>query len=202
MTTSDERLFDLCFSHQNVGRVREGAWYEHRVMGTNNRMTAWQAAILLAQMERAEKQTDQRDRNGARLNQALAAIDGIAPMGPDERITRQAYHLYIFRYSPEACGGVPRAKFLAALQAEGIPCSSGYVPLYREDAFIVDAENYPQFAGREIPYRQLHLPICERACNEEGVWLTQNLLLGDEADMQSIIDAVAKVREHAEELQE
>jgi hypothetical protein len=38
------------------------------------------------------------------------------------------------------------------------------------------------------------LPVTERACADEGVWLTQNVLLGSEADMAQIVEAVAKVQ--------
>ena len=46
--------------------------------------------------------------------------------------TRNAYHLYMFRYDKEKFAGLPRAKFLKALAAEGIPCSGGYSPLNKE----------------------------------------------------------------------
>jgi hypothetical protein len=36
--------------------------------------------------------------------------------------------------------------------------------------------------------------VTEKACGEEGVWLTQNVLLGTEADMGQIVEAVAKVQ--------
>ena len=49
-----------------------------------------------------------------------------------EGCTRNAYHLYMFCYKSEAFGGLPRAKFLHALDAEGIPCSPGYSPLNKE----------------------------------------------------------------------
>ena len=42
--------------------------------------------------------------------------------------------------------------------------------------------------------------MTERICAEESVWLTQNLLLGEEDDTRDIAAAVAKVREHADQL--
>ncbi len=45
--------------------------------------------------------------------------------------TRNAYHLYMFRYQPEDFAGLPRAKFLKALLRRGIPCSGGYGALTR-----------------------------------------------------------------------
>ncbi|HIE52916.1 MAG TPA: DegT/DnrJ/EryC1/StrS family aminotransferase [Armatimonadetes bacterium] len=203
VTTNDERLFDLCYSYQNVGRRREGGWYEHPILGTNNRMTAWQAAILCAGLERLEEQTNRRHRNGAWLEEQLSAIEGIRPMRSDERITRHCYHLYMLRYDRENFGGVPRERFLAALRAEGIPCSSGWTPLHRQEAILRQAEEYPRACvpqGRSLNYAQVHLPVTERIAAEEAVWFSQTILLGEQADMQDIVDAIAKIRTHVDEL--
>jgi len=42
--------------------------------------------------------------------------------------------------------------------------------------------------------------VTERACNEESVWFYQNMLLGTREDMDDIVDAIAKIKENAEEL--
>ena len=92
---SDE-LMDRVWSVRNVGRVREGAWYQHEILGGNARMDAWQAAILLAQMTRVEEQLARREGNAAILSQLAERHSGIRPLKRDERITHHAYHLYIF----------------------------------------------------------------------------------------------------------
>lgn len=55
--TNDEALADRAWSLANVGRVRNGGWYQHEEIGWNLRMTEFQAAILLAQLTRLEEQT-------------------------------------------------------------------------------------------------------------------------------------------------
>jgi hypothetical protein len=40
----------------------------------------------------------------------------------------------------------------------------------------------------------LDCPVAERMCKEQAVWLTQNMLLGDEADMNDIAQAIYKIR--------
>lgn len=199
ITTNEERFWSLCFSFKNVGRVPEGGWYEHRVLGSNHRMTAFQAAVLLAGLERLDEQTDRRHANGQYLDSQLSQIEGLETMAPDPRVERNAYHLYIFKYKAEEWGGVSRETFLRALRAEGIPASSGYVPLYRQEAFVVDAQRMPQFQGKEVPYAKMSLPVCEQAARE-GVWLFQSLLLGTRKDMDDIVEAIAKLRRHLDEL--
>jgi dTDP-4-amino-4,6-dideoxygalactose transaminase len=155
-------------------------------------MTEWQAAMLLSQMRRLEEQTRRRNENALYLAGQLAEIPGIRPLKRDERVTCHAYHLFIFRYDGAAFGGLAREEFLKALRAEGVPCSPGYTPLYREAAFRPDPDTHP-FAGRR-DYASVRCPAAERASTEEAVWLTQSLLLASREDMDDIVAAVRKIQ--------
>ncbi len=62
--TDNQELADRCWSVHNCGRVREGAWYQHEVLGSNFRMTQWQAGILLAQTRNFEEHASAREENG------------------------------------------------------------------------------------------------------------------------------------------
>ena len=190
--TNDPKLADMAWSLMNVGRVKSGGWYDHPILGWNYRMTEMQAALVLSQMERLEEQMRLREENADYLSKGLHQIGGVEPLVPDEGVSRHAYHLYIFRYCKDEFGGIPKEKFLAALQAEGIPASSGYLPLYRFPALVDSREK----AG----YDKLYLPVTEKACYEEGVWLLHNVLLGSKADMDDIVNAVAKIKAHIDEL--
>ena len=190
--TNDPKLADMAWSLMNVGRVKSGGWYDHPILGWNYRMTEFQAALVLSQMERLEEQMRLREENADYLSKGLHQIGGVEPLVPDEGVSRHAYHLYIFRYCKDEFGGIPKEKFLAALQAEGIPASSGYLPLYRFPALVDSREK----AG----YDKLYLPVTEKACYEEGVWLLHNVLLGSKADMDDIVNAVAKIKAHIDEL--
>ena len=195
VVTNNPHWADQVWSVHNVGRVRGGRWYEHHVLGSNFRMTEFQAAILLCQLQRLPDQTERRTRNAQKLTELLSQIPGIRPPRPDPRVTRHAYHLYIFRYNRQAFGGRPREEFLRALSAEGVPCSAGYVPLYKERVFVNRpiSNDLCQRSGIK-DYSNVYCPVCERVCAEEAVWLYQNMLLGDEEDMTDIATAVAKVQ--------
>ena len=205
IVTNDENLYEKAWSLHNCGRSLKGPWYEHQLPGGNHRMTEFQAAILLAQLERLDEQTERRMSNARYLNDSLSRMDGIKPLKDDERITRNSYHLYIFRFNPEAFGGISKARFAEALQAEGIPVSVGYSkPLYAErylDYFKRCPLSCP-FYGKPIDYSKVKLPVAERACYIEGLWLPQYVLLGSREDMDDIISAFEKVSENADELKE
>jgi dTDP-4-amino-4,6-dideoxygalactose transaminase len=200
VVSDDEGLAEAAWSIHNCGRSRGGEWYEHPLVGGNYRMTEFQAALLLTQMRHLEPFAEKRARNAAALSGMLKDVEGIRPLDVDERVTRHAYHLYVFRYDAAAFGGASRNRFLEALAAEGVPCAGGYRPLYREPAFQARFRDYPldspAFGGRP-DYSTVHCPVTERICADEAVWLTQNLLLAEEGDMAQIAEAIRKVQEHA-----
>lgn len=198
--SDNTELAERCWSIHNVGRVREGAWYQHETWGSNYRMTEWQAAILLAQMARLEEQGARREENARYLSEALQEV-GLLPLRRDPRVTQHAWHLFVFRYDAQAHRGIPRERFIEAMRAEGIPCSPGYVPLYETNAVRRGTADNLRWAGRdpdEIERMQRPCPAAERACHQEGVWLGQNVLLGSPADMESIAAAATKVLRHLE----
>ena len=114
---------------------------------------------------------------------------------------------YIFRYNAKAFGGLHRNDFVKALQEEGIPCSDGYVPLYREkflEKTLKTRAFKKIFTSSRLDnyFSQIDCPVTERACNEEGVWIPQQVLLGTKKDMDNIIEAIRKIQKYGEELGE
>lgn len=195
IVTNNDEVGNNAWSIHNVGRVKGGAWYDHPVMGSNFRMTEFEGTILLNQMKKLPAETARRNENALYLTEKLCKIDGIRPLVRDKRVTTHAYHLYIFRYSEEAVG-MPRARFIDALCGEGVPCGSGYEPLYRSGMFAVDPKACPvgcPYYGEEVNYSDMRLPATEKACSSESVWLTQSMFLGDKSDMDDIATAVEKV---------
>ncbi|HVX67345.1 MAG TPA: DegT/DnrJ/EryC1/StrS family aminotransferase [Bryobacteraceae bacterium] len=204
--TSDEALLDRCFAFHNNGRGRKTAGYDfsYRAGGLNLRMTEFQAALLEAQMTRIETQARTREGNARYLSGMLGEIPGVRPAALYPGCTRNAYHLYMFRYRKEQFANLPRARFIEALTAEGVPASSGYSPLNKE-AFLAQAfqaRSYQALYPAETlaHWRERNdCPANDRLC-EEAVWFTQNMLLGPRTDMDQIAAAVRKIHAHAAEL--
>lgn len=190
--SDNKDLADMARSLTNCGRAADSAWYEHRYIGGNNRMTEFQAALLLAQLGRLEEQTLLREKNAAILNEELPKIAGITVQPNDPRVTRRSYHLYCMRYNAEEFGGLPRLKFIEAMNAEGVPVSRGYLtPAYKN----------PCFQNMEgAPYKSTFCPAAEKLCSDEALWLTHNMLLGDGEDMLDIVNAIKKVQANQKEL--
>ncbi len=189
--TDNEKFAALCRSICNCGREEGMPWYHHINVGTNARLTEFQAALLSAQLSRLEAQTIKRERNAALLNSELAEIEGLVPQPSSNRITRRAYHLYCLRIEEEAFG-CSRERFVEACRAEGLPISPGYpLPLYKQPVF-------KKF--KEINYDACCCPVAEDLCYKSGMWMPHPVLLTEEADMRDIINIIRKVKENASAL--
>jgi len=200
--SNDEKVADNCFAFHNCGRRRKGAVSSYEGgRNTNVRMTEFQAAVLLAQLDGVEERAKTRSANADYLTSMFREIPGIIPARKYDGVTRNAYHIYMFRYDPEKFANLPRQKFLKALHAEGIPCSGGYGRL-NEASFIRDALNsrayvkvYGKAAVDEWADRN-RCPENDKLC-EEAVWFMQNMFLGPKSDMDEIAEAVRKIQANA-----
>ncbi|NLF70886.1 MAG: aminotransferase class V-fold PLP-dependent enzyme [Candidatus Anammoximicrobium sp.] len=193
----DDEVMDRAFAYHNFGRGGG-------LLGTKFRTTEFQAAILLAQMQRLEEQTQRRWDNAQYLTTKLRAIPGVLPQRLYDGVTRAAYHLYPFRIDEQVFQGVTRNKFMGALRAEGIPCSGGYGRL-NEAAFIentLSSRNFKRmYSAEQLDYcrSQLECPDNNRLV-DEAICFSQRVLLGTRADMDDIANAIGKIYENRSQL--
>ncbi len=204
--SNNQDVIEACYTFHNNGRGRRRVSYDfsYAAGGANLRMTEFQAALLMTQMTRLEEQSRTREQNAQYLTGMLREIPGILPARMYEGCTRNAYHLYMVRYKKEHFAGMPRARFLEALKAEGIPCSAGYRPLNKEPFLkrVLNSRAYKAVCPPEGLARweeRNQCPANDQLC-EEAVWFTQTMLLGPRADMDQIAEAVRKLHRHAREL--
>jgi dTDP-4-amino-4,6-dideoxygalactose transaminase len=190
LITNDAELAERARSISNQGRRTGGAWYEHARLGTNARLTGFQAALLLNQLKRLPQQVATRMARARRLREGLRKVEGLKPTPEilDERITAHGFHLFSMKFDQEAFGGVSRSQVIEALQAEGVPVIAGYPqPIYRNELF----KNHPHVVH--------DCPEAESYCRT-SLWLPHNVLLADEQWIDDVVAAIRKVRDGAEEL--
>ena len=197
ITTNDKKLAEACRSIHSCGRVPGGLWYEHHVMSGNYRLGEFQGAILNCQLSRLAAQSKKRDANGQYLAAKLPKFPGLHPQRRIAGCDRHSYHLFMMRVLAEEFG-VSRATVIKALQAEGIPCSGGYVvslpqqPLFRNKAF---APYLPKASAR-LDYKNAACPKSDLLCREQTIWFEQSLFLGTRADMDDIARGFEKIYEN------
>jgi dTDP-4-amino-4,6-dideoxygalactose transaminase len=204
---------DRCFSFHNLGRPHgsvDSAHKEgHPILGAKCRMAEYQASILLTQMMTFEAECRVRTENAEYLTSKLKQLPGIVPRMDYPSVTRPAFYYYGFRYKKEQFAGLPRDKFVAALQAEGIHASAGLgviegKPMNKEgclgDAFQSKAYQriYPKEklssyqADNECPLSDLLV--------EETVGFHQSVLLASRKDLDDITNAITKIYENRHKL--
>ncbi len=93
--------------------------------------------------------------------------------------------------------GAPRAAVLAALQAEGIPCTAGYgFSLHEQPMFQTKSFGpYLHEQRDQLNYQNAKVPNSDRLCKEQAIWLEQGMFLGPREDVEDIARAFEKVYE-------
>lgn len=173
--TNDEELAEEMRSFANIGRRKDGAsFYHHYTLGTNFRMTAFQAAVLVAQLERLPSQIELRTKNAQILREELSDVKGLEFQKLPEEATAHSYYLL-------TGWAKNRDAFCEKLTEAGIPNTPFYPhtlyenPLYLEKSSGIVNE----------------CPVAEEAV-KGAFWLSHRALMGDEKTTREIAQ---KIRE-------
>ena len=177
LVSKDAGLAARVRSLADKGRRPGQGWFFHYELGTNYRLTAWQAAVLLAQLERLPEQIVLRTRNVELLRAELADVTGLRFQEVPSRASVHSYYLLLGRIEA-AKFGATRDEFHRALTARGIPCT----PFYPHTLYANPL--YKQGGCRVEP-----CPVAE-ACIADAFWLPQRVLMGDEETTREIAAAI------------
>jgi perosamine synthetase len=201
-----ERL-QLIRNHAEVVVKNKGVKNLVNMIGFNYRMTEIEAAIAIEQLKKLEKLLILRIKAAEYLTKYLSEFSGIVP--PHVRSgVRHGYYVYPITYNAEDVG-ISREKFVAALNAEGIPMVNGYVePLYLEPcyqqmtAFGKDGFpfTYPGYKGK-VNYRQGICPVTERMYYKELMYTNICHANAKNDDLSDFIVAFGKLFDNLKELQ-
>ncbi len=204
--SDDADFYERCYAFHNngTGLKRRIPNFTYRSTGANYRMTEFQAALLVAQMKRIEAQAKTRTGNAAYLTSLLKEKPGITPARLYPGCTRNAWHLYMFRYDRNHFAELPRATFLKALAAEGVPASGGYSPLNTQPFLkeAIHSRGYQKLFPAKVLDEWEERTRCranDRLC-EEAVWFTQTMLLAPRRSMELIAAAIRKIQANATRL--
>jgi dTDP-4-amino-4,6-dideoxygalactose transaminase len=172
--TNDAELAAKMRSFANQGRRAGGpSFFHHFTLGTNLRLTALQAAVLIAQLERLPAQIALRNRNAKVLQDALAQ-SGIEFQQAPAACNRHCYYLLVGR-APE------RDRFVRRAAERGVPVTPFYPhPLYRNPLYS------------EPDSCVIHdCPVAEESIHN-SFWLAHRALMADEAATLEIADILRK----------
>lgn len=173
LVTSDADFDEKARSIANCGRIAGKSFYDHYRIGTNFRMSAFQAAVLLAQFERLPEQIALRTANVRLLKNLIEDVREIVWQGQPAEITQNPYYLLLGKM-----GRGSRDSFCQALSAGGVPCTPFYPhTLYENPA-------YQSAVCRIMP-----CPVAEDRVRS-GFWLPHRVLLADEETIREIAEVI------------
>ncbi|MCS3661170.1 UDP-4-amino-4,6-dideoxy-N-acetyl-beta-L-altrosamine transaminase [Salinibacter ruber] len=160
-------------------RSEEGSWYyEIPEAGYNYRLTDFQCALGMSQLEKLPGWVERRREIAARYDEAFGSMEATEPLKRRDDATC-AYHLYVIRLALDRLQ-VDRKTLFEALQAEGIGVNVHYIPVHLQPHYRENLGTEPGLCpNAEAGYeRILTLPVFPRMA---------------ESDMEDVIRAVRKV---------
>jgi len=164
LVTDDEPLYRRATTMRHHGIDRdawnrfssvEAAWeYDVVAAGFKYNMSDLNAAVGLAQLERAEQMRESRHRCFLRYMQSLPKVKGIDLPLVIGSLHEHACHLFWIVLRPEAA--TTRNEFMKRMHAAGIETSVHYKPLHQ---FSYYKHNY-KFKAEDYPASEAHWQGC------------------------------------------
>jgi dTDP-4-amino-4,6-dideoxygalactose transaminase len=181
LLSNDAAFAERARSFSNQGRATGQGWFYHYTLGSNCRLTALQAAVLLAQLERLPEQIQVRRRNAELLAKELAGVEGLVFQQVPPQVNVHSHYLLLGRIDARKFG-LSRDEFHKALTGQGIPCTPFYPhPLYGNPL-------YQKGGCRVEP-----CPVAE-ACVRDAFWLPSRVLMAEEETTLEIASTIRGLR--------
>jgi len=185
--TNNKEFYDKMMLFRNHGITRDAekleypsvdyGYHEQIDLGYNYRMTDFQAALIMSQLDKLDMFAARRREIVKRYNEAFSSLSEIFVQN-EIPLSDTVRHLYIIQLNYELLD-CKRSEFHSAMQEEGVLCNIHYIPVYY----------HPYY--RRLGYQKGLCPIAENVY--EG-FLTLPLFysLTDE-DVEKVVVAVNTV---------
>ncbi len=153
----------------------------HRAGNVLYPLSELQAAVLAPQLDRLDERNARRRRAVAQLAEGLRDVPGLS-LFRARTDGEPCYYKVGFQYDAERFG-LTRARFTAAVRAEGVALDEGFRALH---------------VGRSPDRFRRAGPLTEAERAHAGaVVLHHPVLLGSDAEVEQVAAAVRKVHQHA-----
>lgn len=175
ITTNSKELYKKLIAFRSHGIVRDqedfveavhGSWYyEMQELGFNYRLTDFQAALGMSQMDKLDFFIKRRRQIASCYNEAFSDLPLELPIEPAGCCN--SYHLYVIKIKPQA--KVERREVYLSLREQGICAQVHYIPIhtfpyYKRELGCMRGD-YP--VAEEHYERILSLPIFPKMTDDE-----------------------------------
>ncbi|GIQ68865.1 DegT/DnrJ/EryC1/StrS family aminotransferase [Xylanibacillus composti] len=163
--------------------------------GTNRCLSEFQAAVLLDQLPRLDRQNRMREAHAGWLDHQCSQIQGVQVMRKDPRIKQRTYYGYVLQLDPQECP-ISAHDLIAHLQQDlqmgDFLLHSAYKPLYRNPLFRPHPRRHAIGAAYMEALQRQSGPLanCEYAYANSIVF-HHSILLADQAQLSRLVEALA-----------
>ncbi len=200
LVTDDDEIARHAWLRHTYGRPKGDKKYEHLELGTNCRMTEFQAAVLRPQLARFPSRLQMREEGASSMDEILGQIKGLRISARHPSVSLHPHYMYMLRIDAEQIG-TDRDTLVRALSAEGVPAYRAYPAIADLDMF-----NRSSLWNGDVP-ESLHIGNIKRALlrhpipnaqaiSKDTIWLHHAVLMGGEAVQRKVGEAVRKVVAH------
>lgn len=201
VVTDDDELGAKARMFADKYMDRIGNQRESPMLAPNYRMTELQGAVAVAQLRKVYDICEGRTAVGDRITSMIKDLPGILPPQVVDG-GKHVYWHYMLRIDEKELGA-SRDQFAEALNAEGIPCTAGYIPtciyeyplfknknIYSNSPFPLESDefdlNYTYKAGLCPQAEEILASCVVLPCHETYT----------DSDIQDIVTAIGKVANH------
>lgn len=191
LITNNKRIYEkLCLLH-GVGRPLYDKGYNHLVLGTNARMNEFQAAVLLAQLERLQEMNKLREKNAKFLDSKLGEIEGIKVQKVNPKAKINTHYMYMFYFDSREFNGITRDEFVDLLNSKGIPAFVAY-PVVCNTRFFKEGN----FRGhiKDNSYIDVSKLKNSEKISKEVVWLPHYVLLSGQECLEAVVASIENIK--------
>ena len=146
--------------------------YLHRIVGTNSRLDALQAAVLRVKLAHLDAELESRREIAERYNQFFSNVEGLTPQQVADGNTST--------YAQYTLLADNREEFIAKLDKAGIPhCIHYPMPLHRQPCFAGTASQHAvaqENVADMISRKAISLPMCAFTPIEEIIGKLQEVV--------------------------
>lgn len=174
VVTNDDKLAERLRLLRNLAFTKPRFWHEHA--GYNFRMTGFQAAMGVAQLQKIERFIADKRRVAHAYNRYLSDIPGLQ-LPAEADWAKNVYWMYAVVARPEF--GIDRNRLMQYLQDSGIEARTFFCPM-----------NQQPFLKEQQGYRHVACPVADRLW-ETGLYLPSACNLSE----QSIARIASRIAE-------
>ena len=153
---------------------RDASWaYDMKYLGRNYRMTDFQAALGISQLNKLDGFIEKRNEMASMYDELLGGVDGIRlPVVRGD--VRHAWHLYTILLD----AGIDRDAFFQYMRSANIGVNVHYIPVYRHSYYVknfgFDVGDYP--VTEDVFRRIITLPLFPKMSGQQIEYIVASIL--------------------------